>query len=57
MKRFRKNKGDWSKNSNPFLPDENDLPDFLLHPKSNKAAKTKLKQSNIIGYIDLSSQD
>ena len=43
------------KGSNPFLPDVNDLPDYLLHPTSNKAAKTKLKQANIKGYIDLSN--
>ena len=56
MNRFRKNNSNrMPKNSNPFLPDENDLPDFLLHPTSNKAARTKLKQANIKGYIDLSS--
>ena len=32
------------KGSNPFLPDVNDLPDYLLHPTSNKAAKTKLSR-------------
>ena len=56
MKKFRANKQTKSfKGSNPFLPDENDLPDYLLHPTSNKAAKTKLKQANIKGYIDLSN--
>ena len=59
MKRFRANNQPKQtksfKGSNPFLPDENDLPDYLLHPTSNKAAKTKLKQANIKGYIDLSS--
>ena len=56
MKKFKKNKGfDWTKNSNPFLPDENDLPDFLLHPTSNKAVHAKLKQANIKGYIDISN--
>ena len=40
MKNFRKtDKSNMPKNSNPFLPDENDLPDFLLHPTSNKAEK------------------
>ena len=59
MKRFRHNnqinQTKSFKGSNPFLPDVNDLPDYLLHPTSNKAAKTKLKQANIKGYIDLSS--
>ena len=59
MKRFRANNQPKQtksfKGSNPFLPDENDLPDYLFHPTSNKAAKTKLKQANIKGYIDLSS--
>ena len=56
MNRFRKNHSNrMPKNSNPFLPDENDLSDFLLHPTSNKAARIKLKQANIKGYIDLSS--
>ena len=56
MKNFRKtNKSNMPKNSNPFLPDENDLPDFLLHPTSDKAAKTKLKQANIKGFIDISN--
>ena len=59
MKRFRANNQIHQtksfKGSSPFLPDENDLPDYLLHPTSNKAAKTKLKQANIRGFIDLSS--
>ena len=55
MKRFRNNPPKSWKGSSPFLPDENDLPDYLLHPTSNKAAKTKLKQANIKGYIDLSN--
>ena len=55
MQRFRKNKNNQPKWSNPFLPDENDLPDFLLHPTSNKAARTKLKQANIKGFIDISN--
>ena len=41
MKRFRNNPPKSWKGSSPFLPDENDLPDYLLHPTSNKAAKTK----------------
>ena len=59
MKRFRANnqlkQTKSFKGSNPFLPEVNDLPDYLLHPTSNKAAKTKLKQANIKGYIDLSN--
>ena len=59
MKRFRRdnqlNQTKSFKGSNPFLPDVNDLPDYLLHPTSNKAARTKLKQANIKGYIDLSN--
>ena len=59
MKRFRANNQIHQtksfKGSSPFLPDENDLPDYLLHPTSNKAARTKLKQANIRGFIDLSS--
>jgi len=43
MKRFRANNQIHQtksfKGSSPFLPDENDLPDYLLHPTSNKAAK------------------
>lgn len=52
MKNFKKKS---FKGSNPFLPDEKDLPNFLLNPKSNLAAKTKLKQANLKGYIDLSN--
>ena len=55
MNRFRKKQNNQPKCSNPFLPDENDLPDFLLHPTSNKAARTKLKQANIKGFIDISN--
>ena len=56
MHKFKKkNQNNRPKNSNPFLPDEKDLPDYLLHPTSNLAAKTKLKQANMKGYIDISN--
>ena len=57
MSRLKKNRSvEFFRNNNLFLSDENDdMKYYLLHETINKAIESKLKQSHIKGYIDLSN--
>ena len=57
MSRLKRNRSvEFFRNNNLFLSDENDdMKYYLLHQTINKAIESKLKQSHIKGYIDLSN--
>ena len=57
MSSLKRNRSvEFFRNNNLFLSDENDdMKYYLLHQTINKAIESKLKQSHIKGYIDLSN--